>query len=432
MIRNQLPVPAAKKQTHWPSLLVMVNAGIGLLFFLGIAGISFINGFLTLFNQETSANDAAVSLSYTVAGLLLSILLLPAIVYAIQRIRGTLPASSRLWQRVFSRLHPQRLILLYPLLLLLGYWLNNLQAANWIFMPVINVLVLSIPVAWLLWIGSRRLRPGSPQRSWSTFSLGITVSPLLIMTLEILFMIAGFFVIFFLVSTVFAGTDLNIDSLLSAITQATESQQIPEQAVVEFIQQPAILAVILFFISGFVPLVEEIIKPMAVWLLWRTPLTPQDGWLLGLLSGAGFALVENFGNTAVGEGWFFLALARFGASALHIFNSAIISYTVLLAREKKRLLPAVLGLAGAILIHALWNGITIFATLSTLKNSVDGSGTWPIGFIIVIALISASMIAGILMINKHLAEKNLRTVPVRAGTEVTNRETEVPEYHKSE
>jgi hypothetical protein len=408
MIQDQPQPPPLNKQTHWPSILVLINAVAGLIFFFGIASTAFLSGFINLFSRESGPNELSVIFSYTAAGLLLGMLLLPSIVLAINRISGRHLISSNFLVKLFSLLHPKRLIWLFPLVVLAGNWLNNLQSINWLLMPVFNLLALGLPIAWLIWAGSKRFSPGSPQRNWSVFSIGITATPLLILILELLFMVAGFFVIAFLLSTVFTGIDLNIDTLLSAITESTNSQQIPEQVIVEFIRQPALLLIILIFVSGLVPLIEELIKPVAILLLWRKSLTPQDGWLLGLLSGAGFALIESLGNTTVGEDWTFLVLARAGASALHIFNTAIISYTLVLAREKKRFLPALLALLGAILIHALWNGITIFATLSSLENSTDASGAWPIGFIITLAAISLSLIGGILMVNQHLFTKSVQ------------------------
>jgi len=431
MIQNQLQVPPEKKRFHWPSLLVMVNAALGLMFFGGIAGVTLLGGLMALLNQEAGPEDTAITFSYAAAVILLSTLLLPSIVLAFKRLSGRPADSLPLWEMLLTLFHPKRLLWLYPLILLAGEWLNTNPVLNWLLMPIINLFAIGVPIAWLIWAGTRRLIPGSPQRNWSVFGIGITSIPLLIVILEFIFMIAGFLAVAFFVSVFFEGAVTNINELLSSITEMTNGQEIPAYLVAELIRQPIVLAIILMFVSGLIPLIEEVIKPAAILLLWKTPLTPQDGWRLGLLGGAGFALIESLGNTIVGEGWAFLVLGRAGASALHMFNTGLISYTVVLAREKKRLLPVLLALLGTILIHGLWNGITILATVASLETGTILSGVWPAGFMILLAVISLGLVGGILTINQRLYQRQIQTASA-AASDLNLREPTLPENYESE
>lgn len=431
MINHHTQTPPTKKRTHWLSFLVLFNNGLGLMFFFGIAVATFLAGFTNLIGQDANASDTAMLFSYTAAGIVLCLLLLPSILLAIKRISGEVTSSSPVLEKAFAILHPKRLIWLFPLIVLFGHLIASRQSINWIFLPGLNILALGLPIAWLLWIGIRRLNPGSLQRNWSTFGAGITVSPLIIMIIEIVFMAIGVLTIIILFSVLFTGTEINPESLFSAFTQRSNIEQMDGQEIVSFIQQPIILIILLFFISGFVPLVEELIKPLAVWLMWFKPLTPQDGWVLGLLSGAGFALVENLGNITSGEGWTFLVLARAGASALHMFNTAIISYTVVLARVKKRWLPAILAIIGTILIHGFWNGISIFAAFAS-PDAADSTAPWPIGFILAIVIISISLVGGIFFINQRLVAKSMRTAEAEANNQPDPPEPEVPGTNESE
>ena len=194
--------------------------------------------------------------------------------------------------------------------------------------------------------------------------------------------------------------------IINTLEKFGSAGSVSEQDIAGLLQSPLVIGVLLVFISGIVPIVEEVIKPVAVWLFWGRDLTLQDGWALGLLSGGGFALLENFGNVAVGEGWTFVALARAGATALHMFNTGLIGYTFVLARQKKRFLPPILALAAAIVVHAVWNGMTVFATVESLTQP-DSSAIWPTGFIILLALLSLSLIAGIYLINRRLSNRRL-------------------------
>ena len=238
MIQDQAPAQNSERRTHWPSILVILNASLGLLIFLGIAGATFLSGFINLFNPEASSDEVAVLFSYSVAGLLLFILLLPSIILGIQRISGRPVSRSQTWDKILALLHPKKLIWLYPILLLAGYWINNNSSFNWFLMPLLNVFALSLPIAWLVWAGSRRLAKGSLQRNWSVFGLGITVSPVLILLLEILFIVIGFFIIAFLLSVISPGTDFNLDLILPAFSDPTELEQIPEDLILDFIKQP--------------------------------------------------------------------------------------------------------------------------------------------------------------------------------------------------
>jgi len=134
----------------------------------------------------------------------------------------------------------------------------------------------------------------------------------------------------------------------------------------------------------------------------------------------------------VGDGWEFLVLARAGAAALHIFNTAIISYTITLARVKKRILPAVLGLTGAILIHAFWNGITIFATLTSLENSIGSDEIWPTRYIIPLVVIALGLVGAIAIMNQRFRTKNRQAASADTASQPTPLEAALPETNESE
>jgi RsiW-degrading membrane proteinase PrsW (M82 family) len=161
--------------------------------------------------------------------------------------------------------------------------------------------------------------------------------------------------------------------------------------------------------------VEEAIKPLGVWLLAGRELAPQDGWVLGLLSGAGFTLIENLGNLAIGQGWTALVLARAGATALHMFNSAIIGYTFVLSRRQKRWRKVILAFLGTLLLHALWNSVAVLATVASLQEPVSTGIGWPIGYLLVLGLATAGTIWGIHRVNTRLAAGALAA----AETELT-------------
>ena len=155
-----------------------------------------------------------------------------------------------------------------------------------------------------------------------------------------------------------------------------------------------------------VPIIEEAVKPLGVWLLAGRDLSPQDGWVLGLLSGAGFALVENLGNLAVGNGWTFLMLARGGAAGLHMFNSAIIGYTFVLSRRQKRWRPFILAFLGTLVLHALWNSVAVLATIQSLSQPAENGLGWPLIYVVILGIAALGTFIAIDRINRRLAQNH--------------------------
>ncbi|MEJ2759356.1 MAG: PrsW family glutamic-type intramembrane protease, partial [Anaerolineales bacterium] len=393
-----LSAPSNRKPLHWPSILMVVLGLGGVLLMLGVAAVGLLGGVFALFNPAADSTDAPQLFSYTVGGVFLCMLLLPSIVLGIQRLSGRDEEDlSPIWGRIFRALHPKKLIWLYPFVILAGWWINRFPAVNWLFMPVLNMFALSLPGVWLLWVGTRKFEHRSSQRKWGALGLGLTIGPWTIFVLEILAMVMFLILGITLMTNTVLGQDI-----LNILQDFGTTGSVSEQEIFELLQSPLVIGLLLAFISGIVPIVEETIKPVAVWLLWGRDLTLQDGWALGLLSGGGFALLENFGNVAVGEGWTFVALARAGATALHMFNTGLIGYTFVLARKKKRILPPFLALAAAILVHAVWNAMTVFATVESLAQPAN-TAVWSTRFIVLMVLVSLSLMAGIFLINRKLS-----------------------------
>ena len=59
-----------------------------------------------------------------------------------------------------------------------------------------------------------------------------------------------------------------------------------------FFSDPIILLVALVAIAGVVPLLEELPKPLAVWVMGGRKITPAEGFVLGAIAGGAFAVQE--------------------------------------------------------------------------------------------------------------------------------------------
>ena len=339
------PTAVQSNPVHWPSILAAIGGILAILTIGAGALLFFLSGLVSTFNPEAASGDSVLLFSYSVTGVLVSFLILPVVILAVRRLSGRGAVPGQGFHRIFMLKNPQRLIWLYLPLVLLGYLIQFVKGLDLVLLPGINVLVLSIPVAWLIWLGMKNLQPSSIQRNWTIFGLGMTVSPVMIIFLELTAIFLALIVFVILVVTVFPDVADQLSQIANTLEAAATTMEVPEQEVVSLLQSPVVVAGLLLFTSVLVPLIEETIKPLGVWLLAGRDLTLQDGWVLGLLSGAGFALVENLGNLTAGDGWTFLMLARAGAAGLHMFNSAIIGYTFVLSRRQKRWRPFILAWA---------------------------------------------------------------------------------------
>jgi hypothetical protein len=126
------------------------------------------------------------------------------------------------------------------------------------------------------------------------------------------------------------------------------------------------------FISVLVPLVEESLKPIGVWFLAGQKITPAMGFGYGVISGAGFGLFENLGNTSAGgDTWALLAATRITTLLLHCFTAGLVGWALASAWSQRRYLRLGVAFAIAVLIHGLWNGMAILSLASSLPDMVN-------------------------------------------------------------
>ncbi|HKJ28270.1 MAG TPA: PrsW family glutamic-type intramembrane protease [Anaerolineales bacterium] len=386
----------SRRAFHWPSFLMVVLTFFSLLGLFGGAVAMLFGGMVSLFDVYTNPYDTASLFSYTAAGILLGVLLVPTLVLNIQRLSGK-PVTSRLLTGRLNKLPLWMLLAAYVLVIAAGTFLIRFEDWLWMTMPLINVFSLALPVLIFAVLGLRKLRGGSIQTVWSAFSVSLVFSPAVIFIIEIIGIIASLIVFWQIGDAWFPEQFGPIIETFMRLGEGTPTEI--ENAVQQLLQKKEVLWMVFAFLSIFVPIIEELLKPAALLLRLRRPITPQEGWVLGLLGGAGFGLLENLGNVTIMEDWTFVTVARFGATALHMFNTGLIGYTYALARNKKRYLPLVLAVPAAFIIHGAWNGIIIFANIGALDM---GDVRWPVGYTAALVGLALVLISGIFLMNRKL------------------------------
>jgi RsiW-degrading membrane proteinase PrsW (M82 family) len=312
--------------------------------------------------------DAAQSLIMAATLASSGLLLAPSAIFSLARLLG-----KRFIANPFPTLRlfrPSLLILALPFVLILGQWSLSVPGLTGLVLPLMQVLAVSLPVMWLVYLGLRRLPSGSPQRLWGIFGSGMTLGPALILVAE---GFLGFFFLLFFSFYVAGRPDLakELLNLADWMRSATPSPDILVEKLSPYVLKPGVIFFVLLFGAVLVPLIEEFLKPIGVWLLASRRLSATEGFVAGTLSGAGYALFESLSISGYGDSWASVVIARIGTAAVHIFTTGLVGWGLACAFRKKRFVRLGLAYLAAVLVHGLWNGATLLTSFSALSGAAN-------------------------------------------------------------
>ena len=349
----------SSQPVHLPSLLQLALSGLGLFFFMASTAGLFIAGLFTVSGSTGLRGANALSL-FTLGWMSLTIclLLIPSIGYAILRLFGRDGVS---WKLPDSFRMARFALIAWPVLLLAGQVISTRPSVDWLLLPPIQVLCVVIPLWFLVELGRRGLRGGSPQRQWGLLSFGIIVTPTLAMVLEIGLLLAlGVAAVVWLMQQPQLTNELN--RLAQRLSMSPTDNETILRIMRPYLQQPVVIYAMLALLAGIIPLLEELLKPLGVWSIASLRITPAEGFVAGLISGAAFALIETsgvLGGPAVGSTWAGTVIARSGTGVLHTVTAGLSGWGLALAWSK----GAYLRLAGifllAVTLHAIWNTLGV-------------------------------------------------------------------------
>lgn len=334
-----------------------------------------------------------------------ALLLLPGAWYALRRIQRPVEEAEEVKPSRLSGKLPRLLaVLLYPALIFGGAQAAaQAQTTLWL-LPVLHVLAATIPVYVFSGIALNGLRLGSGIRRWGAFSVGLTLGPGLIMAAE-LTLIALVGLIFLLQ----ISADPRRAAELMLLAQRLQFAQGDPATILNLLQpylfQPMLLFSIAAFVVVFVPLIEEGLKPIGVWMLAGKNLTPEEGFALGILSGAGYALFENLFITSPGSEWVAVSIGRVGTTTMHLMTAGLLGYALTSAwRHNRFLLLGGLYLI-AVLIHAAWNALTALTVAGAFTSAFASQG-WiqflELGGLLGLILLYLAAVGGLTGINRWL------------------------------
>ncbi|MBU1661538.1 MAG: PrsW family intramembrane metalloprotease [Chloroflexi bacterium] len=392
----QPPIPKGhdvsnhQRPIHWPSVWQLGLSLIAALTLWGFAAALFMLVVSSFYSASISGVETAdpLPLLLMAAGAASGgILLIPSAGYALLRILGR-PNPIKFQVRRPGLL----LLLLLPPVVALGHWVAGYSNLAWIALPPLHVIAAGLPILGLLLLGLRGLSPGSPQRAWGIFGSGLVLGPALSLVVE-----AAALAIVAILGFIYLSRDTILVEKIMALSEQLPTSPESADAILELLEpyllQPGTIYLGLVFGAIFVPLIEELFKPIGVWLLVGRNPTAVQGFAAGLISGAGYALFENFALAAgSSEEWSAIVLARMGTSLIHIFTAGLTGWALALAWREGRYIRLGVTYLVAVSIHALWNGLVIMSIVPefvsagvSFPNIVLNIGSAaPVGFMVLI------------------------------------------------
>ncbi len=278
------------------------------------------------------------------------------------------------------------LAMLFVIALMLGTITFALKTlAAWLF-PVWHFIAAScIPLIFLAY-AARRLGKTSDFRalfaSLSWGALGVTpivlVSELVVGTVCILLI------------AIVLMLDPETRTILDQLDTRTLLERDPANlaSAIQILIHPWVIVVVLVYFALIVPAIEETFKTLIIAFGDPTRLTLARAMLWGVGAGAGFALIENIFNTsALQIVWALAMLMRVGATTMHVVNGVIMGRGWYAARVERRWGQLGMAFVISVLVHGLWNAITIALGISvafaTRTHSLDVSDLMqPVGWFI--------------------------------------------------
>lgn len=288
------------------------------------------------------------------------------------------------------------LIALLPFNLIVGALVFSNQTLRNYLLPVLTSLSLTIGVIWLIRVGSKNLWGNHPQRDSGLISLMSGFTVWFIMFLEMMVMLMMGVMLF---AGVMTNPDLfnRFEQLLPLFQQANPDTESLMRALEGMVSLPLLIGGAMFLIAGILPVIEELFKTIGVWMLSGRKLTPQEGWTAGLMSGAGFALVEGlfYGLQMTmapdATTWISTLIGRTGGTILHTLFGGMVGLAYARSwRDGKA--GRVLGVYVAVIaMHGLWNALAIAQGALALGGKSAMATNWmylPLGLMMVIMLIA--------------------------------------------
>lgn len=396
------------KSFHLGSLLMLIVLIGSAFFLLLLVAVLLVASLIGLFSQE--GDPAAQMISAWAFGFA-AIVLFICSWFVLQKMRGleqaelALKLSLPVWAWIFTPL-----IVLTGIALGVGVSFAELPWLSWLFLPPLSVVVIVLPILFFFGIAAQSIDAGSRWRFFATLGLGMTAGPFIMIVLEVL-VIAVIFVGGAVYMSVTQPAILQeVTSLVDLFNEGIINEEALLTGLAPYLSNPALITILLSYVALIVPLIEELFKPLAVWIFARQVDTPAQGFVLGALSGLAFALIESLNASADSSvSWGVIVGARAGTSLLHLTTSALVGWGIVSLFKEKRFGRFFGAYFSAVLVHGIWNAAAAGAGIASIGELI-GKPEWLFNF--APALICGLIVLGIGMFVVLLrSNRSLRAEP---------------------
>jgi hypothetical protein len=372
MFTSQASNQPSTSPVNWSILIQLILSALTALVLLGVAALIAVTSVAQYFSQGSSSLELTQSFMNAASLAFLGILVLPSAWYAWKEFAfPELKTTIRPEPRGFVFTLTLLVLVVVPATLWLGNWVSQNDQLSWLLLPPLNIIANGLPAFWLVYIGIRGLNPGSPRHKWGVFASGLVLGPAIVLILELLVLV-GFGLLALLWAALNPGIASQLQSLIFRIQHTTPNLDALLPILLPYLLRPGILFIVFAFISVIVPIIEETLKPIGVWLHVGQRLAPAQGFAYGVLCGAGFGLFENLGNTSGGgETWAILASTRITTLLLHCLTTGLVGWALASAWSHKRYLRLAITFAFAVVVHGLWNGMAVLSSISSMEGLVN-------------------------------------------------------------
>ncbi|MEA4811593.1 MAG: PrsW family glutamic-type intramembrane protease [Anaerolineaceae bacterium] len=370
-------VQAGRPKTDWMSIFQLVFS-LAVFFCLAVIGlVSKIgkNYFLSNNLTKSMAPSLGAMLDlFAWASLLLGLFAFVSIIASARKIDEK---SMPNWMQS-QMLVVYGLIFIWFIIFLTGSRIFKVAGYAETFMPLFSAMGIFIAGLVFMRVGIGRAWGRSPQRSSGllTFGFAFTTPLILIAESSALVLAGSVFGLSMLRDPRMQNILKDFPILLYSLQEnAVEAQKM----LADLASQPAAIAFVILLFVFLMPLIEELLKTFGVLLLKGRNLSPSDGLVAGIASGAGFGLLEGFlfavqlGQGASPEMWVFFMLGRSAALLMHIFNGALNGWALLDYWQDRKLTRLIGIFLLTLFLHGLWNGLAISSALKLMDPKISGA-----------------------------------------------------------
>lgn len=367
MLPDYQPPSLRPDASQGMTIAQLILSGLGLVVsLLASAGLA-IYGMAGLFGSKPDLQSATATFSVAAIFLLAALLAIPSLVSSFRRWSGREPLRPMVSASTF-RLASYGLVL-WALVVGLGSLISRSPQIAWLVLPPLQLLTIGLPIWWIFEFARRGLSIGSAQRGWGILNFGIFITTPVLMIIEIVVLL-GLVVAFAVWASQNRMVMAALAGLSEAINQARGNPQALLPILMPYLQNPLTIFAVLAIIAGLMPMIEELFKPLALWVLAGRRLTPAQGFVGGALCGAAFALIESlfYLSMPMGESWAALAVGRTGTCLLHITTTALVGWAMAEAWQNGAYLRLGATYLLAVALHGLWNGLSIISGLTAFLS----------------------------------------------------------------